>query len=209
MTSCASALDPGDGAVWGLVVNCAGETRVGQTEAVYSEGIYTLSLNVARQCAKLKVDRLVEISSGQMHSSDKPQKEDCAVEPWTTEAKMKSKVEKELKNMSGELNYTIIRPAIVTPTPLRRYLQASKRNDEAPMDSRPEDEHSPHGHSVSGRGSKRQAPDGVGGAVQQVRAATHAAGAQRWTRTPAEQAALSRWEEAAGDTPARCTGAYY
>lgn len=121
-TSCASALDPGDGAVWGLVVNCAGETRVGQTEAVYSEGIYTLSVNVARQCAKLKVDRLVEISSGQMHSSDKPQKEDCAIEPWTTEAKMKSKVEKELKNMSGELNYTIIRPAIVYGVGDRRSL---------------------------------------------------------------------------------------
>ena len=52
-------------------MNCAGETRVGQTEAVYSEGLLTLSTNVAKQCAKLKVDRLVEISSGQMHSSDK------------------------------------------------------------------------------------------------------------------------------------------
>lgn len=44
---------------------------MGQTEAVYSEGIFTLSTNVARQCAKLKVPRLVEISSGQMYSSDK------------------------------------------------------------------------------------------------------------------------------------------
>ncbi|KAJ8724635.1 hypothetical protein PYW08_016109 [Mythimna loreyi] len=121
-TSCASALDPGDGTPWGLVVNCAGETRVGQTEAVYSEGIYTLSMNVAKQCAKLKVDRLVEISSGHMHSSDKPQKEDCPVEPWTTEGKMKSKVEKELKNMADELNYTIIRPAIVYGIGDRRSL---------------------------------------------------------------------------------------
>ncbi|XP_049692990.2 uncharacterized protein LOC110371682 [Helicoverpa armigera] len=121
-TSCASALDPGDKAPWDLVVNCAGETRVGQTEAVYSEGLYTLSTNVAKQCAKLKVGRLVEISSGQMHSSDKPQKEECAVEPWTTEAKMKSKVEKELKNMGTELNYTIIRPAIVYGVGDRRSL---------------------------------------------------------------------------------------
>lgn len=67
--SCAAALEPGDGP-WGLVVNCAGETRVGQTEAVYAEGIFTLSSNVARQCAALNA-RLVEISSGHMYSCDK------------------------------------------------------------------------------------------------------------------------------------------
>ncbi|XP_026330165.1 uncharacterized protein LOC113237749 [Hyposmocoma kahamanoa] len=120
-TSCESALDPGDSS-WGLVVNCAGETRVGQSEAVYAEGIVTLSSNVAKQCSKLKVTRLVEISSGQMHSSDKPQKEDCPVEPWTVEGRMKSKVEKELKNLEAELNYTIIRPAIVYGIGDRRSL---------------------------------------------------------------------------------------
>ncbi|XP_075975862.1 uncharacterized protein LOC142976411 [Anticarsia gemmatalis] len=121
-TSCASALDPGDGAPWGLVANCAGETRVGQTEAVYSEGIYTLSANVAKQCAKLKVPRLVEISCGQMYSSDKPQKEECPMEPWTTEGRMKMKVEQELKSLEPELNYTIIRPAIVYGIADRRSL---------------------------------------------------------------------------------------
>ncbi|CAB3226993.1 unnamed protein product [Arctia plantaginis] len=121
-TSCASALDPGDGSPWGLVANCAGETRVGQTEAVYSEGIFTLSANVAKQCAKLKVPRLVEISSGQMYSSDKPHKEDGPVDPWTVEGKMKNKVEQELKNMSSELNYTIIRPGIVYGIGDRRSL---------------------------------------------------------------------------------------
>ncbi|XP_026727157.1 uncharacterized protein LOC113493393 [Trichoplusia ni] len=120
--SCASALDPGEGSPWGLVVNCAGETRVGQTEAVYSEGIYTLSTNVAKQCAKLEVPRLVEISSGQMYSTDKPHKEDGPVEPWTVEARMKSKVEQELKDMQDELNYTIIRPAIVYGIGDRRSL---------------------------------------------------------------------------------------
>lgn len=64
------------------------------------------------------------------------------------------------------------------------------------------------GHSVSGGGSQRQAPDGVGGAVQQVRAAAHAAGAQRWTRAAAQQAALSRRQEAARYVTARCTRAY-
>ncbi|KAL0881351.1 hypothetical protein ABMA27_001228 [Loxostege sticticalis] len=120
--SCASALDPGDGAPWAIVANCAGETRVGQTEAVYAEGIVTLSTNVAKQCAKLKVPRLVEISSGHMYSSDKPHKEDDPIDPWTVEARMKSKVEQELKKLEPELNYTILRPAIVYGIADRRSL---------------------------------------------------------------------------------------
>ncbi|XP_053605815.1 uncharacterized protein LOC128672591 [Plodia interpunctella] len=120
-TSCASALDPGPHE-WGLVVNCAGETRVGQSEAVYSEGIYTLSCNVAKQCAALKVPRLVEISSGYMYSKDKPHKESDAVNPWTVEAQMKAKVEQELKKLEPDLNYTILRPAIVYGVGDRRSL---------------------------------------------------------------------------------------
>ncbi|CAF4817320.1 unnamed protein product [Pieris macdunnoughi] len=119
--SCASALEP-DGGQWDLVVNCAGETRVEKTEAVYSEGIFTLSVNVAKQCAKVKVKRLIEISSGQMYSSDKPHKEDGPVDPWTVEGRMKSKVEQELKKLESELNYTILRPAIVYGVGDRRSL---------------------------------------------------------------------------------------
>ncbi|XP_059054616.1 uncharacterized protein LOC131848699 [Achroia grisella] len=120
--SCAAALDPGNGEPWALVVNCAGETRVGQSEAVYSEGIYTLSCNVAKECAKQKVARLVEISSGFMSSKDKPHKESDPTNPWTVEAVMKAKVEQELKNMEPELNYTILRPAIVYGIGDRRSL---------------------------------------------------------------------------------------
>ncbi|CAG9120794.1 unnamed protein product [Plutella xylostella] len=110
--SCASALDPGDGALWLLVVNCAAETRTGQTEPVYQEGIVTLSVNVAKTCAKLKC-RLVEVSSGFMYSSDKPHTEDGPVSPWTTEAKMKLQVEEQLQALAPELWYTVLRPAIV------------------------------------------------------------------------------------------------
>ncbi|XP_028161165.1 uncharacterized protein LOC114353382 isoform X3 [Ostrinia furnacalis] len=120
--SCASALDPADGASWSLVINCAGETRVGQTEAVYAEGIVTLSTNVAKQCAKQNVPRLVEISSGHMYSSDKPHKESDPVEPWTVEGRMKYKVEQELKKLEPELNYTVLRPAIVYGVADRRSL---------------------------------------------------------------------------------------
>ncbi|OWR43678.1 uncharacterized protein LOC116769051 [Danaus plexippus] len=116
--SCASALEPSE-QPWSLVVNCAGETRFGQTEAVYAEGIHNLSVTVAKQCALMKL-RLIEISSGCMYSSDKPQKEDCPVEPWTVEGRMKARVEEELKNM--DLDYTIIRPAIVYGVGDRRSL---------------------------------------------------------------------------------------
>ncbi|XP_063548018.1 uncharacterized protein LOC134755393 [Cydia strobilella] len=118
-TSCAAALDPGD-APWAIVFNCAGETRMGQTEAVYAEGICTLSSNVAKQCDQQGV-RLVEISSGTMYSTEKPHKEDGPVDPWTTEGRMKSRVEQELKSMDT-LNYTIIRPAIVYGIGDRRSL---------------------------------------------------------------------------------------
>jgi len=36
---------------WDLVVNCAGETKAGQTDPVYKEGILKLSLNCAKQAA--------------------------------------------------------------------------------------------------------------------------------------------------------------
>lgn len=67
--SCQNALlsdDPID-----YVVNCAGETKCGQTDPVYKEGIYKLSMNCAQQAAKLKVERYVEISAGNFNTSEK------------------------------------------------------------------------------------------------------------------------------------------
>lgn len=53
------------------VINCAGETKSGQTDPVYKEGIYKLSMNCAQQAAKLQVKRYVEISSGNFNATDK------------------------------------------------------------------------------------------------------------------------------------------
>ncbi|XP_074096679.1 uncharacterized protein LOC141525885 [Cotesia typhae] len=95
------------------VFNCAGETKSGQTDPVYREGIYKLSINCAQHAAKLGVKRFVEISSGNMSSSEKaPHKEDDPTDPWTFIAKHKLQVENDLKNIPG-LKYTILRPAIV------------------------------------------------------------------------------------------------
>ncbi|OAD56233.1 hypothetical protein WN48_03719 [Eufriesea mexicana] len=96
-----------------FVINCAGETKSGQTDPVYKEGIYKLSMNCAHHAAELQVDRYVEISSGNFSTSEKnPLKEEDTGEPWTFVAKYKLQVENDLKNIPS-LNYTILRPAIV------------------------------------------------------------------------------------------------
>lgn len=75
---------------WDFVINCAGETKLSQTDPVYKEGILKLSLNCAKQAALLKVKHYVEFSSGNMYSSEKvSHAEDGAVEPWTYIAKWK------------------------------------------------------------------------------------------------------------------------
>lgn len=53
------------------VFNCAGETKSGQTDPVYKEGIYKLSMNCAQQAAKIGAERYVEISAGNFSSSEK------------------------------------------------------------------------------------------------------------------------------------------
>ncbi|XP_074661238.1 uncharacterized protein LOC141913919 [Tubulanus polymorphus] len=97
-----------------FVVNLATETKYGQTGAVYDEGILKLSLNCARAAARCRVSRFVELSTAQMHSSDKhPVTEETPhLSPWTLAAKYKLKVEEALRKIDG-LNYVIIRPAIV------------------------------------------------------------------------------------------------
>ncbi|XP_043270051.1 uncharacterized protein YbjS [Venturia canescens] len=95
------------------VFNCAGETKSGQTDPVYKEGIYKLSINCAQHAAKIGVERYVEISSGNLSSSEKaPHKEEDSCDPWTFVAKYKLQVEHDLKNIPG-LKYTILRPAII------------------------------------------------------------------------------------------------
>ncbi|KRT82739.1 epimerase, partial [Oryctes borbonicus] len=102
-----------DGANWDFVINCAGETKMGQTDPVYKEGIFKLSINCAKEAAALKVMHYVELSSGQIASSEKtPHVENGPVNPWSFVGKWKLEVEKELAKIEN-LNYTIIRPALI------------------------------------------------------------------------------------------------
>ncbi|KAJ8953754.1 hypothetical protein NQ318_015410 [Aromia moschata] len=91
--SCKNAFHIPNGSSWDIVVNCAGETKLGQTDPVYNEGVAKLSLNCAKEAALQNVKHYTELSSGNMYSSDKtPHKEDEPVEPWTFVAKWKRQV---------------------------------------------------------------------------------------------------------------------
>ncbi|RZB40900.1 uncharacterized protein BDFB_003056 [Asbolus verrucosus] len=110
--SCKTAFSAPE-APWDYVINCAGETKLGQTDPVYEEGILKLSLNCAKEAAQQNVKHYVELSSGKMNSSDKvPHKEDGPVEPWTFIGKWKHQVEKQLADIP-DLRFTILRLATV------------------------------------------------------------------------------------------------
>lgn len=104
-------LDPeGD---YDYCINCAAETKYGQSDEVYRDGVLKLTTNCAQQAVKCKVKRFIEISTAQIYSSDKKMsEEDSKLAPWTGLAKYKLKAEEELATIEG-LNYVVVRPAII------------------------------------------------------------------------------------------------
>ncbi|KAK3799987.1 hypothetical protein RRG08_035586 [Elysia crispata] len=97
-----------------FVINLAAETKYGQTEPVYKEGIERLSLNCAEMASRHRVKKFVEVSTAQVYSGDKkPTSEESHLDPWTNLAKHKLEVEKSLASFGSDLNYIIVRPAIV------------------------------------------------------------------------------------------------
>ncbi|XP_063909515.1 uncharacterized protein LOC135127114 [Zophobas morio] len=98
---------------WDYVINCAGETKLGQTDPVYEEGILKLSVNCAKQAALDNVKHYIELSSGKMSSSEKvPHKEDGSIEPWSFIGKWKYRVEQQIRDIP-DLKYTVLRLATV------------------------------------------------------------------------------------------------
>lgn len=72
-----------------------------------------LSVKVATEAAKQKVDRFIEVSTAQVYEAGKkPSKENSKTDPWTALAKHKLKAEEELRKIAG-LNLVIVRPATV------------------------------------------------------------------------------------------------
>jgi len=95
-------------------VNLAAETKYGHTDEVYAERVEHISLACAREAAKHKVKRFIEVSTAQVYDpNDKAKDESGKLAPWTKIAKYKLNVEEKLgKEISG-LDYIIVRPAIV------------------------------------------------------------------------------------------------
>uniref|UniRef100_A0A2C9L0A8 NAD-dependent epimerase/dehydratase domain-containing protein n=1 Tax=Biomphalaria glabrata TaxID=6526 RepID=A0A2C9L0A8_BIOGL len=60
--------DSGD---FDFVINLAAETKYGQSEPVYKEGIFRLSMNCAELAAKHKVKKYIEVSTAQVYSHEK------------------------------------------------------------------------------------------------------------------------------------------
>lgn len=99
-----------EGGKFNFVFNLAAETKYGQTEAVYNEKVLDLSVKVATEAAKQKVDRFIEVSTAQVYEpGKKPSKETDKLDPWTLQAKYKLKAEEELRKIPG-LNLIIVRP---------------------------------------------------------------------------------------------------
>jgi len=103
-----------DGEKFDFVINCAAESKLGQSEAVYREGIYRLSCNCAREAARQGVQRYIEMSTAQISSHDKKaaSEEAHSSDPRTMQSRQKQEVEQELSDITG-LNYIIVRPALV------------------------------------------------------------------------------------------------
>ena len=102
-----------EGAEFDFVYNLAAETKYGQSEEVYQDRIFQVSINLANEAIKNKVKVFVEMSTAQVYDPHKkPAKEDSKLKPFTQQAKMKLKAEEELKKIVG-LPLVILRPALV------------------------------------------------------------------------------------------------
>lgn len=106
----AFALDDGP---FDWVINCAAETKYGQTDEVYEEKVFDLSVKVGKQAAQSKVGVFIELSTAQVYDHGKKATDEGGkIKPWTNLAKNKYNAEEELRKIDG-LNLIIVRPAIV------------------------------------------------------------------------------------------------
>lgn len=102
-----------DDAKFNFVINLAGETKFGQTDEVYEEMVYKISMNCAQEAVQHGVEKYIEVSTAHVYdSSSKALKENAKMKPWTAMAKKKLKAEEDLKKIQG-LPLVIVRPAIV------------------------------------------------------------------------------------------------
>jgi len=96
-----------------IVFNLAGETKLGQEDKVYEDGITKLSTVVAKEAMKHKIEKFIEVSTAEVYeASAKPSSETSTIKPWTGIGRAKAKAEESLKGVNG-LPLIIVRPGIV------------------------------------------------------------------------------------------------
>lgn len=102
-----------EGGKFNIVFNLAAETKYGQTDAVYNEKVFDVSVKCATEAAKVGVDKFIEVSTAQVYESNKKaSKEEGKLDPWTSIAKYKLNAENKLKEIPG-LNLIIVRPSVI------------------------------------------------------------------------------------------------
>eukprot|EP01120_Amphizonella_sp_Union-15-10_P008788 TRINITY_DN3228_c0_g3_i2.p1 TRINITY_DN3228_c0_g3~~TRINITY_DN3228_c0_g3_i2.p1 ORF type:complete len:369 (+),score=81.39 TRINITY_DN3228_c0_g3_i2:55-1161(+) len=102
-----------DGGKWKYVINLAAVTKYSQPEEVYKENVIEVSSTCSKAAAKYKVARYIEVSTAQVYESGKkPKDENGKIKPWTGQAKASYEAENKVRE-AKDLNYVIIRPAIV------------------------------------------------------------------------------------------------
>jgi len=102
-----------DEAPFDIVFNCAAETKLSQSDAVYEEKILNCSVKCANEAAKRKIQKYIEVSDAHVYdASDKNSKEADKIKPWTGTSKYKLQAEEAIQKIPN-LNWIIIRPANV------------------------------------------------------------------------------------------------
>jgi len=105
-----------DGGGWTYVINLAAVTKYSQGKEVYDVNVVQLSRLCAAAAAKYKCKRFIEVSTAQVYDAGKkPSAEGDKVKPWTDIARAKFEAE-DYVSKTHDLNYIIVRPAIVYGT---------------------------------------------------------------------------------------------
>jgi len=104
------------GGAWDFVVNLAAVTKYSQAKEVYDANIVAVSAICAAAAAKFGVKRYIEVSTSQVYESKTRQtNEDGKLRPWTAIGVASLEAENAVRAVA-DLNYVIVRPAIVYGT---------------------------------------------------------------------------------------------
>jgi len=104
------------GGAWDFVINLAAATKYSQAKEVYDANIVETARNLSAAAKKYGCRRYIEVSTSQVYESkNRPADENGKTRPWTGIGLAHLEAEEIVKSVP-ELNFCIIRPAIVYGT---------------------------------------------------------------------------------------------